>query len=279
MTHLIDRSKYLNVSTNNNWNNILNTSLGFLRDSWRSSWIGLDQVLEECIDAVFSDTHLSNSVLNLLNCAREVALKIEKNVALTWEPPYHNRLHFSDVLTCMSILLLIEKEKKGVIDEYWTALLLLTVICHDYRHPGGINNTVMEIENLTISHLKEIWNECSVEMKNQLDMIYLIQNTDPEVVNLNHRLVENLEFKLDKLWATVILNEADILASCTSKYGADLSNQLAEEWRIKGIQKQAFIATPKGRRSFLESAKFSSPASQKLKISEEIDKQITQLSV
>ena len=146
-------------------------------------------------------------------------------------------------------------------------------------HPGGINNSTMEIENLTISYLKDTWNEWSVDEKSQLNMIYLIQNTAPEVVNQNHRLVENLEFKFDKLWATVILNEADILASCTSKYGADLSTQLAKEWRIKGIQKQADVATPQGRRSFLESARFSSTASQKLKIYNEIHKEIALLCV
>jgi hypothetical protein len=277
MTQVIDRSKYLNVSTNSDWNEILNNSLGFLRESWHSHWIGLDQVLEASIDKVLPVNHLSKNVLNLLNCARKISLKIEKKLGLSWEPSYHNRLHFADVITSLSILLLIEKERSERLDEYWTALLFLSAVCHDYMHPGGINNSTMEIENLTISYLKDTWNEWSVDEKSQLNMIYLIQNTAPEVVNQNHRLVENLEFKFDKLWATVILNEADILASCTFKYGADLSTQLAKEWRIKGIQKQADVATPQGRRSFLESARFSSTASQKLKIYNEIHKEIALL--
>jgi len=279
MNQLIDRSKYLNVSTNNDWNKILNASLAFLRESWSHNWVGLDRVLDECIVTLFPVNPISKGILNLLDCAREISLKIEKNADSTWEPPYHNRLHFSDVITSMSVLLLIVKERTGTVDEYWTALLLLAVICHDYKHPGGINNTVMEIENITISHLKDTWNEWPLDEKTQLDIIYLIQNTDPKVVNHNHKLVENLDFKFDKLWATVVLNEADILASCTAQYGVDLSKHLAEEWRIKGVRTQAFIATPQGRKNFLESAKFSSPASVKLKISEAILKEIALLSI
>ena len=57
---------------------------------------------------------------------------------------------------------------------------------------------------------------------------------------------------------TVLLNEADIMASASAEYGAPLSVALSKEWEAIGFAPYATVATASGRRAFLSNIQFSS---------------------
>ncbi len=278
----IDRTRYLCTSKPGDWSNVLNTSLGFLRDSWSeqtggkhtTKWIGIPQVLEVCISLVLTPSLGSKRICNLIKCARMVAVSLELHALKYPEPKYHNRLHFCDALTGICVLLLIEKERTSALDEYWVALLLLVVVSHDYMHPGGQNSKAMEIEIQTLNELKNIWSVHPIDTRSQEYVTYIIQKSDPRYVRDNHKLVATTPFAWSVFWATVLLNEADILASCTTKYGAHLGEQLLCEWQLNRVRGTLLRGAKEIRRNFLKSAMFSSPASQILQIHIDISVQL-----
>ena len=271
----IDRSKYLPVGELNHWPSILDSSLEFLRHSWRTQWICLPEILKTCISELISlEDQSSQTLKELLECARQVALSIEKVSPLSWEPSYHNRLHISDALTGLTILLAIERERSGVLDAYWISLLIFTVTAHDYLHPGGSNKVEFEIENKTLAALEAIWTYFPLDEQSKAYIRHIIRHTDPMFVQRNHDLIKNQKFEFDLNWSTVLINESDVLASCTKKFGFDLSRQLAEEWRIKDIPLHSQVATEQGRTIFLKSVMFSSPASHMLKIDQSVQEEI-----
>jgi hypothetical protein len=275
----IDRSKYLPIEELNHWPGILDSSLGFLRNSWRTQWIGLPEILKTCISELISlEDQSSQPIKELLECARQIAQNIEKFAPLSWEPSYHNRLHISDALTGLTVLMAIERERSGVLDAYWMSLLIFTVTAHDYLHPGGSNTVEFEIENKTLEALDAIWAYFPINEQSKAYIRHLIRHTDPMFVKQNHDLIKNQEFEFNLNWSTVLINESDVLASCSKKFGFDLSRQLAEEWRIKDLPLHSQVGTEQGRKIFLQSAIFSSPASHILKIDQSIQEEIQSLN-
>ena len=123
----IDRRRYLCISPPIDWSNVLNKSLWFLRDSWSEvrsgGWIGVPQVLDTCISLLIAPDQFRERNWNLIHSARMVAINIELHANQIVEPNYHNRLHFCDALTGICILMLIEKERTGLIEEYWSAFI------------------------------------------------------------------------------------------------------------------------------------------------------------
>lgn len=275
----IDRRRYLCISPPIDWSNELNKSLGFLRDSWSEvrsgGWIGVPQVLDTCISLLIAPDQFRQRHCNLIRSARMVAINIELNANQIVEPNYHNRLHFCDALTGICILMLIEKERTGVTEEYWCALLLLIVVSHDYMHPGGQNKQAMEIENNTIHHLRRIWSVCPIDNLSLDYLTYIIQKSDPRYVGENHKIVINVPFEWNKLWATVLVNEADIIASCTTQFGSKLGQQLLSELQHNEVCENLLYLTHEIRRNFLESASFSSPASHILKIQSQVQVELS----
>ncbi len=270
----IDRRRYLCISPPIDWSNVLNKSLWFLRDSWSEvrsgGWIGVPQVLDTCISLLIAPDQFRERNWNLIHSARMVAINIELHANQIVEPNYHNRLHFCDALTGICILMLIEKERTGLIEEYWSALLLLIVVSHDYMHPGGQNKQAMEIENNTIHQLRRIWSVCPIDNLSLDYLTYIIQKSDPRYVRENHKIVINIPFEWNKLWATVLVNEADIIASCTTQFGSKLGQQLLSELQHNEACENSLLRTNEIRRNFLESASFSSPASHILKIQSQV---------
>ncbi len=275
----IDRRRYLCISPPIDWSNVLNKSLWFLRDSWSEvrsgGWIGVPQVLDTCISLLIAPDQFKEGNCNLIHSARMVAINIELHANQIVEPNYHNRLHFCDALTGICILMLIEKERTGLIEEYWSALLLLIVVSHDYMHPGGQNKQAMEIENNTIHQLRRIWSVCPIDNLSLDYLTYIIQKSDPRYVRENHKIVINIPFEWNKLWATVLVNEADIIASCTTQFGSKLGQQLLSELQHNEACENSLLRTNEIRRNFLESASFSSPASHILKIQRQVQVELS----
>ncbi len=260
------------------WHACLEESYGFLRKSWRGDWLGMPLVLHECLIFLnLPDNNLSLAAKSMLNAAASVAIEIEnqnKNQKTFSEPHYHNRLHFADALTSMVIQLAILVELDEKPDHDWLACALLTCMAHDFFHPGKVNRHASEIEKQSFDFLKPILNIHLVPDEWQKIIETAIVRSDFSIVHKNHAQVTGQKFEWDLKWLCVLLNEADVMASASAKYGPDLGESLAQEWRLIGFMQHTNVASPEARKNFLKNLLFSSPASSVLGWSERISDEI-----
>jgi len=70
------------------------------------------------------------------------------------------------------------------------------------------------------------------------------------------------------------LNEADVMASASSKYGPVLGDSLAQEWRLIDFPLHSSVTSLEGRKIFLKQLIFSSPSSLVLGLGEKISEEI-----
>ena len=92
----------------------------------------------------------------------------------------------------------------------------------------------------------------------------VILRSDFSLVGENHARVAGRRFQWDTDWATVLLNEADVMASASADFGPALSQALSKEWEAVKFAPYATVATESGRRQFLASIQFSSHSAQTL---------------
>lgn len=256
------------------WHECLENSYDFLRASWPGNWPGMPFLLLECLRFLdIKNNSLSAVGRSFLGAAQSVAIDIE-NQALSMqnfkEPEFHNRLHFADALTSMSIQLaiLVQLEKKE--NQDWMLCALLTCIAHDFAHSGKVNLVETEIEIQSVSFLKPILIAHSVPDEWQKVIETAIIRSDFSIVHHNHANVFGLPFQWDLKWLCVLLNEADVMASASAKYGPDLGKSLALEWQAIDFPNHSTVASLEGRKTFLKQLIFSSPSSIVLGIKDKI---------
>ena len=256
------------------WHGCLENSLVFLRESWANNWVGLPALLSTCIDFLhLSRVDLSQDASSMLSAAKHVALQIEHEYSassMVSEPKYHNRLHVADALTAMSIQIAIQSAQEIKLNPEWMACALLTVIAHDFGHTGQVNRFPSEIELHSVQLLRPILDECSVPAAWCAAVELAIVNSDFAIVRQNHEAVQGQDFQCNQEWLNVFLNEADVMASATSKFGHALGESLAEEWKIIDFSAHHSVATPEGRRAFLNQLIFSSTPAQCLLMKERL---------
>ena len=63
-------------------------------------------------------------------------------------------------------------------------------------------------------------------------------------------------------YMSLLMVEADLMASTFPSYGEILTQKLSDEWMIKNPEQAIYITTRKGRLNFINSFQFISPASQ-----------------
>ena len=273
--------QYLNLKEDL-WHECLESSYGFLRASWLGNWLGMPVVLLECLRFLnLQENNLSESGRSMLEAAKSVAFEIEKhaeNLSKLKEPKYHNRLHFADALTSMSIQLGILVELKKEANQDWMVCALLTCIAHDIVHSGKVNLVESEIEKQSINFLKPILKSHSVPDEWQKIIETAIVRSDFSIVHKNHAYVAGKEFEWNLKWLCVLLNEADVMASASSKYGPELGESLAQEWLLIDFPHHTSVASLEGRKNFLNQLIFSSPASLVLAINERISEEILSIN-
>jgi hypothetical protein len=264
-----NRFAYLN-KTALDWPRCLAHSLGYVRQSWATQWVGLPCLLEHCADFL----HLNQATLTpttacLLAAARELAIHIEAESASTSaaaEPPYHNRLHFADVLTAMTVQVAIEGahckaqcegEGEGEGAD-WQAAMLLIALAHDFRHCGGVNAHAAQMEQQSFDALQPFLERHGLAPGWAQRIHTVIVRSDFVAVPENHRRVSGLAFAWCTDWATVLLNEADTMASASPIFGPAQGHALAAEWARAQLPAHGAVATAQGRRDFLNSLAFSS---------------------
>jgi hypothetical protein len=248
-----------------------------LRDSWQTDWMTLPVVLDVCRQVLFSaHEHLDGQLLKMLEAAMRVTEAIESISQEHLEPHYHNRLHIADALTGLTALLKLQTSEFHLADRSWLACLLLTVSAHDFKHPGGANQSPHEIETHSLQALAPLLADSDLDPSWRSVVHHLILKTDPLDVPDNHATVQGFNFAWNLEWACVLVNEADILASASSVHGPGLSESLASEWKRADHPLHSVVATAAGRQHFLKSILFSSPASHRLGVKQTIQSQLAQ---
>ena len=251
-----------------------------LRSKWPDAWPGLPVVLNACIQQLWPQASpVSHSQAGqLLQAAGSMALHMEAVArASSYEPQYHNRLHTADALTAVCLLMQTSKEQAFALSDEWAAALLLAVTSHDVLHPGGANAFVQEFEQRSAHEMRGIAQGLTIEPVWTDRVSELILRTDPTLVAANHDKVKDTPFEMSVDWACVLMNEADILASATSRYGPELGQALAQEWALKNHPLRHVVGTPQGRLQFLSSLRFSTPASKFWGLPTHVEAQMRQL--
>ena len=243
------------------WSACLRASFAYVRQSWQTEWIGLPALLAQCLTFLHIPEHPEDpSVRSLVGTARSVALQIEIEKGCgtdTAEPGYHNRLHFADALTSVALQCHVEALHNKPLDAAWQAALLLVGLAHDFRHPGHINRHPRDIESATVEALLPFLDAAKLTPVWTERITTLILRSDFTMAHENHARVRERAFAWDLDWATVLLNEADIMASASEEFGPALSEALASEWMAIQFPAHATVATQAGRRQFLAGIQFS----------------------
>ncbi len=274
-------NEYLKAE-NDDWSICLEKSFAVLRTSWESEWVGLPYLLSRCVDFLhLSKPSLSSDASQMLLTAKAIAASIEfqcSQSSVEAEPKYHNRLHTADVLTTLSILVCIQSKIQGDLDKDWIACALLSAIAHDFEHPGKVNQFESDIESKTMQQLQLflLAHQVKSHWCKALECANL--RSDFALVQKNHELVKGKKFQCDQDWLNVYLNEADVMASATTKFGPQLGNSLAEEWRMINFAAYQTVSTPIGRKAFLKQLVFSSDASRHLQINSKIALELSHLA-
>jgi hypothetical protein len=247
-------------------------------------WVGLPFLVDACADFLDIANAAPSAVsAKLIAVARQVATQIEAEGGCgvnSAEPGYHNRLHFSDSLTTITLQAAIESQRLagdlalGLDDADWKAALLLIALGHDFRHPGRVNSARAEIEQQSFDELKPYLQQHAVPALWVERIEAVILRSDFSMVADNHRRVAGQDFSWCTEWATVLLNEADIMASASPVFGPRLSRALAAEWQLIGFAAYRSVATPQGRSAFLQSIEFSSPSAGVLGAAQRVRQQL-----
>ena len=256
----------------------LENAYAALRTSWHGDWVGLPLILQECIRYLGIDQkEVSLPAAQMLKAAERVAQEIEASFAndlFLIEPLYHNRLHFADAITTVSVQIAIQSHLKQDFNAEWSACALLSCIAHDFGHNGRINQFESELEKYAVKLLQPILDECGVVGLWRDWTEKCILQSDIALVRKNHEAVKDAIFEWDLKWLVVFLNESDVMASASTNFGLVMGEALASEWRKIDYAAHKTIATPEGRKGFLKIIEFSSPASKELGIQAAIDKEI-----
>jgi hypothetical protein len=269
------------VRNDQSWLQCLENSYAALRTSWQGEWVGLPIVLAQCVEYLgLNHDDISLSASQMLKAADSVAHQIEISFAqegIEAEPLYHNRLHFADAITTISLQIAIQSHLSRQRNEDWAACALLACIAHDFCHNGRINQFESEIEKHSVDMLRPILDECGVAGVWREWTEQCIIRSDFALVQQNHAAVKDTPFEWDLKWLIVFLNESDVMASASTKFGTGMGEALAREWKKIDFVAHQTVATPAGRKGFLKFITFSSPASKELGIQIAIDQEIKDL--
>jgi len=252
---------YLELS-GGNWSACLLSSYAYLRHSWETQWMGLAKVVQNCASFLQINTLPDDSQTRLLlDLALKVAHQIETEKGSgteTPEPHYHNRLHFADSLTTITLQCSLEAQHSDAPNTVWQAALLLIAVSHDFHHPGRVNRHTSDIESASVNDLLPWLTSMNLDEVWIARIRTIILRSDFNLVKENHARVSGRPFQWNSDWATVLLNEADIMASASATFGPGLSLALSKEWEAIEFAPYATVATESGRREFLSNIQFSS---------------------
>ena len=195
---------------------------------------------------------------------------------LTAEPAYHSRKHFQDV--CIAMSLLLQQHPASFVQDSgnpWNlskddaCLLLLCAIGHDFSHTGAVNQQPFELEKASIAKLKFTLRNSALPVPLLQSVLAamepIILSTDPAYFDqLVDRSRQTLFLPSHQNCLSMLMIEADLMASVLPMKGAALAERLAVEWRNTNPEKADFVTSLKGRLAFLRQLRFISPLAKQL---------------
>ena len=257
----------------------LTHAYGALRLSWRSKWTGLPAVIQGSLNWLLSDgitsLRLEDTPLYgiLIRAAEIVELTGARMASSGMEPPYHNRLHIADTVVSMACLLRATRRLSGLESRPLCkeeSLCILTMLLHDYGHEGSINLSTKQNEQHSVFLYTPLMKSMGLSPQDLAQMNAMVLSTDPASLDELHRKFKvrppsNGPLEIEEM--TILVTEADILASALSYPGLDLTRSLSQEWSARYPEKSSVLLTSEGRLAFLRSGlHFSSNAAKALGI-------------
>lgn len=260
-----------------------------LQNAWPGKWPGLPLIYQQCIYQLGWDHSLisaSSDINSLYACSKDLSCFIEKNGSAQFEkkqePAYHSRLHIADTIVGLTALLLAQRSFDNLDEQKQLHLEMTAMVAmlgHDLLHDGSVNQFPEELERQSIRFLRPFLNQHAVAKRDIKTIDQLILMTDPMSVLDHHQHVKQSFFDVRNVACLgLLLQEADILASCVTGVAKFRTMLLAKEWRLQYPTRSSHLLTPEGRLNFLTSfAQFSSPASQLIGIPAMVQKEIKSL--
>lgn len=252
----------------------LDASLTNLRQRWPHAWPGMDAVWRGCLHQLEGEQPQDDPWTDSVHrCAHDVALWLDEDGEdrrrAGTEPAYHNRLHMADTMVCLTVLLMAQRtvvNANPATTLRHERLALLAMLAHDLLHDGGVNRFPAEMESRSAHALLPVMQQHALSERDQHLVSHLILSTDAQAVRAAHERVADRPFSIDDVdCLTVLIQEADVLASTLPGTGLELTRCLAKEWERSNPAAAPGLITPAGRLHFLErAALFSSPASRRL---------------
>ena len=257
-----------------------------LQLAWPDKWPGLPIIFDQCVNQLgweYSSRSALPQTFSLYHCSKELAEFIEENgksrLDKNQEPAYHSRLHIADTIVGLTALLLAQRSANDLdvpTQSHLEMLAMTAMLGHDLMHDGSINTYPEELETKSIHYLRPFLTEQHVPGQDIKLIEKIILMTDPAKVALHHTSIKNIFFDIQVADCLgILLQEADILASCFEDIGRVRTSFLAKEWSHRFPSKSKLLITRQGRLNFLETnARFSSPASHILGVPEMVTTQI-----
>ena len=257
-----------------------------LQLAWPNKWPGLPIIFDQCLNQLAWEQSLTSALpqtFSLYHCSKELAEFIEENgksqLDKNQEPAYHSRLHIADTIVGLTALLLAQRSANDLdvpTQSHLEMLAMTAMLGHDLMHDGSINTYPEELETKSIHYLRPFLTEQHVPGQDIKLIEKIILMTDPAKVALHHTSIKNIFFDIQVADCLgILLQEADILASCFEDIGRVRTSFLAKEWSHRFPSKSKLLITRQGRLNFLETnARFSSPASHILGVPEMVTTQI-----
>ena len=116
--------------------------------------------------------------------------------------PYHNDLHASDVAQTAFIYLLYGKIiNKIKINKISICSIILSCLCHDFKHPGVNNNFLKESKN----ELSFTYNDCSILENMHIAETFKLINKNPDC-NIFSGIEENIYKEIRKEMISCVLS-------------------------------------------------------------------------
>ena len=188
------------------------------------------------------------------------------------EPAYHSRKHFQDVCLALTALLsqsistkqLATQQNPWIINTQEAWVLLFCALAHDFGHDGSINHSPFELENRSIENARSFLQQSAgdpsliTSLSKQIEPI--IRATDPAYLELLLEQCQDLATTPTKISClSMLLVEADLLASALPISGKMLGKLLEEEWMPNNPNGAAMVSSNQGRQQFLQRIRFVSP--------------------
>jgi hypothetical protein len=188
------------------------------------------------------------------------------------EPAYHSRKHFQDVSLALTTLLSqpLASTQKSEFDDPWAIshedawVLLFCAVAHDFGHDGSTNKVPFELEKSSIEKTRRFLSQtCSApdlikELEAKIEPIILA--TDPSFLSSLLAKFTGPTANPTRIdCMSMLMVEADLLASVLPVCGKILGKLLGQEWESSNPKAAASVASDQGRLKFLEYIRFISP--------------------